>query len=85
MSDRTTPAPTDLPTIERALHERVERTRREYEAVLSEARMLLQEAQASANSVVAIRRARTMQQTATRRYSEALKALSEFVLGRKAG
>jgi hypothetical protein len=74
-----------LPTIEVALHERVERARIEYEMAIAEAQKLLEAAQQSTDGVSAIRRARHLQQTATQEYSEALRALTEFVLGRKAG
>ena len=68
------------------LRSRVALARREYERAIAEAKSLLEQAHdlglGNADSVAAIRKANHAQQIATYNYSEALKALSEFVLDR---
>jgi hypothetical protein len=70
------------------LEQRVEEARRDYELVLAQTRKLLDQARTDgldgAASKMAIQNAARMQAAATTRYSQALKELSDFMLGRHA-
>ena len=87
MTYRTQSTSEDLAVL--ALEQRVARARRDYEAVLEEVRKLIERARAmgpaNPDSAAALRNAKRIQEVATRRYAEALHALSEFVLGRHSG
>lgn len=65
---------------------RVDRARKEYENVMIEVRRLMKRAEglglASPEGLTAIGNATRLQDEATRRYAEALRALSDSVLGR---
>lgn len=72
--------------IELELQERVARARNQYERAIAAARKLAAETRDGnpyLNGSPNITRALQLQNTATRRYAEALRALSEFVLGYK--
>jgi hypothetical protein len=71
------------------LQERVERARQDYERIVEAARRLTEQTGyanlADGDRLAAIRKARQIQEIATQQYAEALKALSDFVLGRQTG
>ena len=76
----------DPSRVELELQERVTRAREEYERAIAEARKLAAwngDGDARLNRSSEITRALQLQNTATRRYSEALRSLSEFVLDYK--
>ena len=72
----------DSSGIERELKRRVERARLDYERAMAESSKLLEMASKSGDGMAAIQRAQRLQRAATVRYSEALKALSSYVLDR---
>jgi hypothetical protein len=86
ITQRRPPAGGDRSRIEVELQERVARAREQYEQAIAEARRLAAESRNGnphLNDSSKITQALQLQNTATRRYSEALRALSEFVLGYK--
>jgi hypothetical protein len=68
------------------LEEKVRLARREYESAVEEARRLVEQTQelglSHPDGIYAIRNATRLQKTASQQYSEAVKELCEFVLGK---
>lgn len=74
--------------IEAVLHERVALAKAEYKRATAEARRLIESARdvgfQNPDGRCALNEATRIQQVATRRYTEALMALSDYALNRKA-